>query len=174
MTASAPDKAVLERVAELLAEFVERHSVVLSFENFPLPAGAGEALCCYELHSEAATGLTLYLNSICGGVDSAVHDHATWAVIVAVEGRERNRLYRRMDDGSSADQAVLELEREVIARKGRPLVLEEGLFHSIHTAPHEPALQLHLYGQPVDRIDGRLVYDPQTGKLAYSGYEIRP
>lgn len=167
--APEPDNATLEQVAALLAEFVERRRAELNFESFPLPTQAGDALCCYELYGEGAAGLTLYLNSIRGGVDSAVHDHGTWAVIVAIEGRERNRLYRRTDDGSDADRAALELEREVVVRKGRPLVLEEGRFHSIHTEAHEPALQLHLYGQPVDKINGRQVADLRTGQRVYLG-----
>jgi predicted metal-dependent enzyme (double-stranded beta helix superfamily) len=165
--APVPDDTALQQVAALLAEFVERHRAGLSFEHFPLPTEAGDALCCYELQSEGAAGLTLYLNSIRGGVDSAVHDHGTWAVIVAIEGRERNRLYRRTDDGSDADRVALELEREVVVRKGQPLVLAKGIFHSIHTVANEPTLQLHVYGQAIDRISGRHVAELETGKLAH-------
>jgi predicted metal-dependent enzyme (double-stranded beta helix superfamily) len=151
----------------LLTGFVERHRSVLTFESFPLPTGGDEALCSYELHSADATGLTLYLNAIRGGVDSVVHDHGTWAVIVAIAGQERNRIYRHLDDGSSPDRAVLELEREITVRAGQPLVLQEGQFHSIHTAAGEPALQLHLYGRPIDTINGRWIVDLQTSQLVY-------
>lgn len=167
LATAASGSAVLIEVAALLTGFVERHRSELTFESFPLPTGADEALCSYELHSADATGLTLYLNAIRGGVDSVVHDHGTWAVIVAIAGEERNRIYRHFGDSSSLDRVMLELEREIIVREGQPLVLEEGQFHSIHTAAGEPALQLHLYGRPIDTINGRRIVDLQTGQLVY-------
>lgn len=169
MIAVTSDCTTLEQVAALLAGFVDRHRADLNLGSFPLPAGADGALCHYELHSDDATGLALYLNSICGGVDSVVHDHGSWAVIVAIEGEERNRIYRRAENGQAADRPSVELEREVVVREGQPLILEEGMFHSIHTASGQPALQLHLYGKPVDSLVGRRFLDPKTGKLAGPG-----
>lgn len=164
-----PQRAALAQAASLLAGFVQRYRPELSFENFPLPAAADEVLCSYLLYCEGDPGLTLYLNSIRGGVDSVVHDHGTWVVIVAIEGQERNRIYRRIDDGSQPDRATLELEREVTVCDGQPLVLESETFHSIHTGADQPALQLHLYGRPIDTISGRQIVDLQTGQLVHLG-----
>jgi len=163
--AEAPDSRVLMQVAGLLEGFALRHRADLSFENFPLPEGLDDALCSYELHGDDTRGLTLWLQAIRGGVDSVVHDHGTWAVIVAIAGQERNRIYHRTDDGSVADHARLVLQREAAVRQGRPLVLEQGLFHSIHTSKAEPTLQLHLYGRNPDTAEGRLIVDMQSGRL---------
>nr|MBF0682929.1 cysteine dioxygenase [Pseudomonas sp.] len=162
-----PDSTTLAHAASLLEGFASRHRAALSFENFPLPAGSGDVLCSYELHDDAQTGLTLWLQAIRGGVDSGVHDHGTWAVIVAIAGQERNRIYRRTDDGSSAYRATLELQCEVAVCEGQPLVLQQGLFHSIHTDPGKPALQLHLYGRNPDTVEGRSIVDLQDGRLLY-------
>lgn len=160
LTASCvkPSRERLGEVATLLVDFVTRHQEQLTFEHFPEPSGSDEALCSYELHSDEKTGLTLYLNAIRGGVDSVIHDHATWAVIVGIAGRERNRIYRE----ASATPGKLSLEQETVVSQDQSLVLEAELFHSIHTNPGEPALQLHLYGQPIDRIGGRRLVDPQS------------
>jgi predicted metal-dependent enzyme (double-stranded beta helix superfamily) len=154
---TAPEPARLAEVAALLEGFVARHRAELSFEDFPLPSRDDDALCAYELHRDRQTGLTLNLNAIRGGVDSVVHDHGTWAVIAAIAGSELNRIYRPAEAGG------LVPEREATVRPGRPLVLEQGAFHSIHT--EQPTLQLHLYGQPIDTIGGRRIYDPRTGEL---------
>lgn len=164
-----PDCTAMAQAASLLEGFVSRHRAGLSFENFPLPTGTDDVLCSYELHCDPTTGLTLWLQAIRGGVDSVVHDHGTWAVIVAIAGQERNRIYRRTDDGSIADHATLVPQRELTVRQGQPLVLEPGLFHSIHTEAGEPALQLHLYGRNPDTVQGRSIVDAQSGRLVHLG-----
>lgn len=158
-TLTAPEPPRLDEAAALLQSFVERQRAELSFEAFPLPSGDDDALCSYLLHQDPETGLTLNLNAIRSGVDSVIHDHGTWAVIVAIAGSELNRIYRADETGQ------LLPEREATVSPGRPLVLETGAFHSIHT--EQPALQLHLYGQPIDEIGGRRVFDPRSGELAY-------
>src|SRR5690625_74988 len=113
-----PDEATLAHIATLLEDFVARHRDDLSFEHFPLPTGSEEALSSYELHGDERSGLTLYLNAIRGGVNSVIHDHGTWAVIVGIAGSERNRIYRY-----DAARGAVSLEEEVTVRKGRSLVL---------------------------------------------------
>lgn len=157
-----PTQEDLAGIATLLTGFAMRHGDTLTFEHFPLPTGDDDALCSYEINSDEASGLTLYLNAIRGGVDSVIHDHGTWAVIVGIAGHERNRIYR----GDPA-QGELSLEREANVSKGESLILEAGLFHSIHTPPAEPALQLHLYGQPIDRVTSRRLIDPQSGESVH-------
>lgn len=159
-----PEEATLARIAALLEGFVIRHRDDLNFEHFPLPTGSEDALSSYELHGDERSGVTLYVNAIRGGVDSVIHDHGTWAVIVGIAGSEHNRIYRY-----DAEQGELSLEEDVTVREGRPLVLSAGRYHSIHTNPEQPALQLHLYGQPIDRIDGRRLIDPQSGEVVYLG-----
>lgn len=155
-----PDRDELDAMAALLAGFAARHGEALTFEHFPLPGNHHDAMCSYEIHHEDGSGLTLYLNAIRGGIDSVIHDHGTWAIIVGLSGQERNRLYQ----GDPSD-GTLALEREAIVCQGDTLVLETGHFHSIYTT--EPALQLHLYGQPIDRMDGRRLVDPESGQTVY-------
>jgi len=163
-------ETVLTQVGLLLDAFISRHRGELTFENFPLPQGSDAALNSYELYADERTGLTLWLQAIRAGVDSVVHDHGTWAVIVAIAGQETNRIYSRLDDQRIADRATLSLPHEVTVSPGRPLVLEQGLFHSIHTAD-EPTLQLHLYGCNPDQVEGRMIVEADSGRLVYLGAE---
>lgn len=154
----APDPTTLGRVAALAEGFVTRHRDALTFDAFPLPAEAGNALCSYDLTDDGAAP-ALRINAIRGGVDSAVHDHGTWAVIVAVQGHERNRIYAPC--GPSASPVFA---REACVESARPLVLQPHDFHSIHTDAGAPALQLHLYGRPPEGL-ARQLLDPVTGQL---------
>ncbi len=157
--------ADLESRAGQLAAFARQHAATLTFDEFPLPDGQQGVLCAYELHRDAASGLTLYLHAIRGGAASAVHDHATWAVIVGLEGLEINRVYDRTDHaGPDADHASLRLCREVAVGPGDTLVLPQGLFHSIHVPSEGPTLQLHLYGQALDAQRERHAVDLATGR----------
>lgn len=160
--ASASPARLAEAAAQL-ESFVVRHRAVLSFEHFPLPAGEGEVMSTYELYRNQDTGPTLLLNAIRSGADSAVHDHGTWAVIVAIEGQELNRVYRQASEVGAGDRIELGQADEIVVRRGQPLVLEAGDFHSIHTGA--PTLLLHLYGRPLDAEGTRRIVDPQTGAL---------
>ncbi|MDO9435054.1 cysteine dioxygenase [Hydrogenophaga sp.] len=155
----------LQGRARLLVAFATQHARLLCFDEFPLPDAQQGVLCATELHRDTASGFTLYLHAIRGGATSAVHDHASWAVIVGVQGIEINRLYQRTDHaGPHADHAQLRLCREVAVGPGDTLLLEQGLYHSIHVPADVPALQLHLYGQALDAQPNRHAVDLATGR----------
>ena len=116
------------KFAALLTAFVARHQSEFSFGNFPLPAGRNEVLCSYELNDDGQNRPSLVINAIQGGVNSVVHNHGTWAVIIGIEGYERHCIYRRIDDGLRAGRARLNLECETTVGEGQSLILEEGLF----------------------------------------------
>jgi hypothetical protein len=176
-----PDHAAesaLQAAAQWLQDFAQRHRQALDFRAFPLPTGAGEALCSYELFQDPATGLCLSLNALNAGIDSAIHDHGSWAIIAAVHGRECNRIYQHqhLPDGTPDLDAPPRLEREVWVQSGqangnghdRPtLILAPTVFHSIHTT--EPTLQLHLYGRALDTLPQRRAYGLNSGRLTLLG-----
>ncbi|MBP6018956.1 MAG: hypothetical protein KA735_05650 [Burkholderiaceae bacterium] len=167
--AGTPGNDVLTEVSRCLTAFVARHRTVFSFENFPLPSGKEDVLTSYALNESGEYGPSLLVNVIRGGVDSVVHNHGTWAVIVGIAGAEHHRIYRRLDDAPGDHVATLELVREITISDGQSLILEENLFHSIHTDTNQTALQLHLYGRLIDTIHGRQIVDPRTGQIICLG-----
>jgi len=104
-----PDRAALSAITARL-EQLAAHKDLFSRTDFPPPdetAGVG-ASTRYRLNPEDGDGgLALYLNSINPGKTTAPHDHTTWAVIVAVEGQEVNRLDPRWKTRLAAQARAL-------------------------------------------------------------------
>lgn len=120
----------------------------------------------YRLNAQDSdTDIALYLNSINPGKTTIPHNHDTWAVIVAIEGQEDNRVYRRTDDGSNPAKATLALEREVSVQPGTHIAFLAEDLHSIHVVGNAPTLHFHLYGRPLETLAGRIGVKPDTGEI---------
>jgi predicted metal-dependent enzyme (double-stranded beta helix superfamily) len=157
-------RAALSRLSERLAALAA-HADLFDAAAFPPPqAQSGDTSVRYRLNP-GEDGFALYLNSLLPGKTTIPHNHDTWAVIVAVEGEELNRVYRRIDDGGDPDRAQLEVEREVVVRPGTPISFLPDDIHSIHVNGATPTLHFHLYGRPLETLTGRLGFEPETGQI---------
>ena len=184
----------LQILAAHLQAFVRDHLATFDFEGFPLPDDTQGVLCAYTLFQADGSGLSLRVNAIRGGVNSAVHNHGTWAVIVGIRGTEINRIYSLRADSpsstntgrrssptaaivhssitdrststASAYSKILGFDREASVGPGQSLVLPATVFHSIHTPSDQPTLQLHLYGSDPDTSPGRAAVNVATGEWA--------
>jgi predicted metal-dependent enzyme (double-stranded beta helix superfamily) len=119
----------------------------------------------YLLQEDPDGRFALYMNALNPGNESRPHDHTTWAVVVAVEGQELNKVYRRTDDGSTAGRASLVKDREVMVEPGTGIALMPEDIHSIHTSGTVPTRHLHMYGLALERLDHRLGYDLEAGTV---------
>lgn len=160
----------LEQLAAIKALFTRA--------DFPPPAttaGVG-ASTRYRLNpDDGDEGIALYLNSINPGKTTLPHNHTTWATIVAVEGQEQNRIYRRTDDGSNPAVAHLELAREVTVEPGAPLAFLPDDIHSIAVIGDTPTLHFHLYGRPLETLTRRFGVDLATGAVInYNATQMEP
>lgn len=154
----------LARLSERLATLATQGDLFGAAEFPPPQAGSGDTSVRYRLNP-GEDGISLYLNSLLPGKTTIPHNHDTWAVIVAVDGAERNRVYRRVDDGADPDRAQLEVEREVLVRPGTPISFLPEDIHSIHVDGAAPTLHFHLYGRPLETLTGRLGFEPETGRV---------
>lgn len=159
--AAHPEKPALQAAAALLEQFVARYRSQLTWADFPLPQAAGQVLCSYRLHGESGDMLCLELQAINGGVRTPIHDHGTWAVLVAVMGSEHHQLFRT--SANATQEAQLQLDGQFEVDAGHPLVLEAGVFHRMTTTA--PALQLHLYGKPLEYVPVRRLMDEESGRI---------
>ncbi|APW39861.1 cysteine dioxygenase [Rhodoferax koreense] len=161
------DRATLAVVTTRL-ERLAAQKALFSRADFPPPAaslGVG-ASTRYRLNAgDGDEGLALYLNSINPGKTTIPHNHTTWAVIVAVEGQEENRVYSRSDDGSNPDHAQLALVRELTVQPGTSIAFLPEDIHSIHVVGDQPTLHFHLYGKPLERLSGRIGVELETGRV---------
>ena len=57
----------------------------------------------YLLQEDPGNRFALYLNALNPGNETKPHDHTTWAVVVAVDGQELNKVYERTDDGADPE-----------------------------------------------------------------------
>ena len=158
--------AVITQELQKLADQAD----LFSFTDFPPPQViSGNTSTRYYLNHPGADtdpdDIALYLNSIIPGKTTVPHNHDTWAVIVAVQGEELNRLYERHDDRSNPEQASISLVRELTVKPGTPISFLPDDLHSIHVQVDQPTLHFHLYGRPLDTLSGRIGIDPQTGLI---------
>src|SRR4051812_37198940 len=138
----------------------------LSPEPHSPPPPAGEkGSKRYLLQEEPDGRFAIYLLALNPGNETKPHDHTTWAVVVSVEGQELNRVYRRVDDGSQAGVAKLELVREVMVEPGTGIALMPEDIHSIHTSGSAPTRHLHVYGLALEKLDHRQGFEMEAGTV---------
>lgn len=148
-------RAALDAImAELQALAAQEH-LFPSAEFQPPPAGEKGARR-YLLQEDEGGRFALYLNALNPGNETKPHDHTTWAVVVAVDGEELNKVYAKRDGG-------LDLVREVVVKPGTGIALMPEDIHSIHTRGDRPTRHLHMYGLALEKLDKRMAYDPETG-----------
>jgi predicted metal-dependent enzyme (double-stranded beta helix superfamily) len=160
-------RAALEAIkAEMLALAAQEH--LFPSAEFPPPPDGEKGSRRYLLQEDADNRFALYMNALNPGNETRPHDHTTWACVVAVEGQELNRVYRRTAGG-------LVVDHEVMVEPGRGIALMPEDIHSIHTTGTVPTRHLHMYGLALEKLDNRMAYDPATGEaVPYNVNFMRP
>ncbi len=149
------------------AEMIRLAAQELLFPSaaFPPPSEGEPGANRYLLQEDPDNRFALYLNALNPGNETKPHDHTTWAVVVAVEGQELNKVYRRTDGGADPDRCSLVVDHEIMVEPGRGIALMPDDIHSIHTAGNVPTRHLHMYGLALEVLDGRRGFDPETGGI---------
>ena len=157
-------RPALEAIRDELMLLARQEHLFPSAE-FPPPPGGERGSNRYLLHEDPGNRFALYLNALNPGNETRPHDHTTWAVVVAVEGQELNRVYERLDGGVDPERCSVRVREEVMVEPGRGICLMPDDIHSIHTAGTAPTRHLHMYGLALDRLDGRKAYDMESGRV---------
>jgi len=175
LVGNALDRVTLSVITARL-ERLALQTALFTRADFPPPADGVGASTRYRLNpDDGDDDLALYLNSINPGKTTIPHNHTTWAVIVAIEGEEENRIYRRDDDGSDPTVARLEVAREVTVQPGTPVSFLPDDIHSIRVTGDRPTLHFHLYGQPLETLRNRIGIDLETGTVVnYNATQFQP
>ena len=160
-----PDRAKLDMVRETLYRLAEQTSLFPE-TIFGLPAETDPKRSkLHTLHMGEDKTFALYLNAILPGKKTNPHNHGTWVAVVALEGEELNRIYKRVDDGSDPDHARLEQIDEVVVKPGQGVTFMPDDIHSIHCVSSRPARHLHMYGRALSTLSDRLGFDMETGRI---------
>jgi predicted metal-dependent enzyme (double-stranded beta helix superfamily) len=145
------------------------HEHLFPSAEFPPPPNGEKGSRRYLLHEDPGGRFALYLNALNPGNETRPHDHTTWAVVVAVDGEELNKVYAPKDGGGMA------VAREVVVCPGTGIALMPEDIHSIHTQGTVPTRHLHMYGLALEKLDNRMAYDPATGEaVPYNTNFMRP
>jgi predicted metal-dependent enzyme (double-stranded beta helix superfamily) len=162
------ERPALEQIKRRLLELAARRDL-FSFTAFPL---RHEGSTLHLLSEDADHGFALYAVAAHSASRTPPHDHATWAVVVGVEGEELNRHYRRLDGGGAAGQARLEETGATLVKEGTGVALMPDDIHSIERRSDAPMLHFHLYGKSLEHLPARRQFDLATG--SYKVYPASP
>jgi predicted metal-dependent enzyme (double-stranded beta helix superfamily) len=167
------DRAALVDIVALLEALAERRDL-FNFDAFPPPvAGQGSTAFRYRLNDDGDTP-TLYVNSLLPGKSTIAHNHETWAIITAVEGQEINYVYQRDDEGREPGYTTLHLEKEVVVQPGTSIAFLGEDLHGIRVAGEQPTLHFHLYGLPLESLNGRYGVEADGRILNYNASQMAP
>lgn len=159
-------RPALERIRGELMTLAAQEHLFPSVE-FPSPPNGEKGSNRYLLQEDENNRFALYMNALNPGNATKPHDHTTWAVVVAVDGQELNKVYERLDDGKDPERCEMRVAEEIMVEPGRGICLMPDDIHSIHTVGTKPTRHLHMYGLALEKLDGRRAFDDQTGEVSY-------
>ncbi len=162
--ADGPTVASLEKAKPMLMSLCAR-TELFPRTDFPLPEG-DETERTFLIHEDENGEFALYVNSGLPGQTYRPHDHGgSWAIVAAVSGMEKHRLYRKRHGGTDSAGPPIEQVGEIDVQPGAAVsMLPEGI-HSIHALGQEPLLHLHLYGRRFADQSKRSEYDLETNTV---------
>jgi 3-mercaptopropionate dioxygenase len=105
----------------------------------------------YAIYRAEDASLSVMAMVVPAGVATPVHDHRAWGLVGVYQGRQREKVYRRLDDGSHPDFADLRQVAENILAPGdiTTLLPPEGDIHMIETISAEPSISIHVLGNDI-------------------------
>jgi predicted metal-dependent enzyme (double-stranded beta helix superfamily)/catechol 2,3-dioxygenase-like lactoylglutathione lyase family enzyme len=105
----------------------------------------------YAIYRAEDASLSLMAMVVPPGVATPVHDHRAWGLVGVYQGRQREKVYRRIDDGSRPEFADLQEVAENILAPGdvTTLLPPEGDIHMIETISAGPSISIHVLGNDI-------------------------
>jgi 3-mercaptopropionate dioxygenase len=105
----------------------------------------------YAIYRADDASLSVMAMVVPSGVATPVHDHRAWGLVGVYQGRQREKVYRRRDDGTRPDFADLEQVAENTLAPGdiTTLVPPDGDIHMIETISPEPSISIHVLGNDI-------------------------
>ncbi|MDE2334844.1 MAG: cysteine dioxygenase family protein [Rhodospirillales bacterium] len=152
---------------EALLQALARQEHLFPTAAFPPPPQGQKGANRYLLETQPDGRFALYLNALNPGNETRPHDHTTWAVVVAVEGQELNKVYRR-------EPGRLVVDHEIMVEPGRGIAMMPDDIHSIHTTGAVPTRHLHCYGLALEQLERRMAYDENGEALPYNRNFMQP
>jgi predicted metal-dependent enzyme (double-stranded beta helix superfamily) len=151
------ETSILAQVQPLARRFASERSWLREAMYSAEPSlGFGTTL----LHAEADHSLFVVVDSWLPGRGVQPHDHDTWAVVVGVDGTERNIFWQRLDDATRPGYAELQRIGEQCIGPGEAALMPSGTIHSVSNETQRTSLSFHVYGRHLNHT-ARRQFDPE-------------
>ena len=101
------------------------------------------------------------------GDHASPHDHHTWGMIGVMNNTLSETRFRRLDDGSDAEYALLEKDRVATFIPGEVslLIPDSDEIHQMDNHTDRHTVEIHVYGRDLAGLD-RCRFDLETGKVS--------
>ena len=170
MEALLEEKPDQEKIFDVGSSYMER--LISNLEAISpecrVPSGKGNRPKhgSYLLYRGDETGL-LVTSVVWGPGDHASpHDHHTWGMIGVMSNTLSETRFRRLDDRSNPEYALLEKDRVGTFSPGEVslLVPDVDEIHQMDNHTDRPTVEIHVYGRDLVGL-GRCRFNPETGKV---------
>jgi len=154
------EPATREAICGILERLAQRGDLFPA-TSFSVRPGASGGI--YELYVAPDRSLSLYASSGASGKYQPPHDHTTWAVIAGIRGVERNQFFECTDRDDATSTGEIRFVRAKDVGPGQSVTLAAEDFHTIAVTEGSDALHLHLYGNALDTLEGRIGFATEQG-----------
>jgi predicted metal-dependent enzyme (double-stranded beta helix superfamily) len=153
--AAGVDRNAVESIRDRLLELAA-HRSEFSGMAFPAPGlDEDKKSAMYRIAQDDDDRFALYVSSVADKSAAPPHDHTTWAVIVGIEGQERNVRYSCVAKGGAPEP-----ESEFVVEEGTGIAFLPDDVHSIHI--DGGALNFHCYGLALEELHSRNYWNKST------------
>jgi len=131
----------------------------------------------YALYRAEDGSLCLFSLVVPVGAETPVHDHLAWGIVGVYQGTQDETVYRRLDNGSDAGKAALEVSKRQTLKRGEcyTLLPPTDDIHFVKTISQVPSISIHLLANDTACV-WRHRFDPASGTVTpfRSGYANTP
>jgi predicted metal-dependent enzyme (double-stranded beta helix superfamily) len=165
---ASDEKEILVKVRQLAARAAASKQAWM--KDYMYEADAEQGFGVHVLHEEPDHTLAIFAVSWLPDRGTAPHDHGTWAVVVGLDGPERNEFWERSDDRSRPGYADLRKIGTKTFKDDDVLAMPAGTIHGVWNETDRVTVSLHIYGKHVN-YTGRSQYDP--GKRTETPFKLK-
>ncbi len=167
LLAKTPDQQrIFDEGSVYLERLIRNPEAIPEAYRVPLGRGPRARHGSYKLH-QGENGLSV--SSVIWGPGDHIgpHDHRTWGMIGVMENVLAETRFRRLDDRTNDEYAILEKDRVALSRPGEVslLIPEVDEIHQIDNESDLPTVEIHVYGRSLEGLQ-RSKFDLKTGRVS--------
>jgi len=152
LTAVSDDRLRLQSICPLVRKLLTSSSWLQMVPLHPDPVTGWEVSMLYD---EPFFPLTVQLVAWAPGVQSPIHNHASWGVVALLSGQENNTFWQRSPTLEFPDR--IERVGDHLLSPGYILCLMPDAIHQVEALGEQPTISFNVYGET--NYDQRFEFD---------------